>query len=133
MSRAQFGIVLILALTCIGVLADAALKLASHERDAIQSKWLFIGLGLSCAFAVGWMFIMRLMKIATAGVIYGVGSALCFVSSACCSSMSICPTGARRHRGGDAGDGSCPARKRRQLPARLSPMRDSPASCTRDF
>lgn len=76
MSRAQFGIVLILALTCIGVLADAALKVASAERQVILSKWLFIGLGLSCAFAIGWMFVMRVMKLATAGVIYGVGSAL---------------------------------------------------------
>jgi drug/metabolite transporter (DMT)-like permease len=75
-SRTQLTIVLVLALTCIGVLADAALKLASTERHVVQSKWFFIGLGLSCAFAVGWMFLMRVMKIATAGVIYGVASAL---------------------------------------------------------
>jgi hypothetical protein len=75
-SRAQFGIALILALTCIGVLADAALKLASAERPGVLSKWLFIGLGLSFAFAIGWIFVMRVMKIATAGVIYGVASAL---------------------------------------------------------
>jgi drug/metabolite transporter (DMT)-like permease len=67
---------LILALTCIGVLADAALKLASAEHQGLLSKWLFIGLGLSVAFGIGWMFAMRVMKIATAGVIYGVASAL---------------------------------------------------------
>jgi small multidrug resistance pump len=68
--------VFVAVLTVLGVGADAALKLASAERHVMHSKWLFIGIGLSCAFAVGWMFLMRIMKLSIAGVIYGVASTL---------------------------------------------------------
>jgi drug/metabolite transporter (DMT)-like permease len=80
-SKGQLGLLLILALSCVGVLADAVLKLASAERNALQSKWLLVGVALSCAFAVGWMFLMRVMKLAAAGVLYGVSSAvlLCLI------------------------------------------------------
>jgi drug/metabolite transporter (DMT)-like permease len=81
MSKAQTAIALVLALSCIGVLADAVLKLASAQRNVMLSKWLFVGVLLSCSFAVGWVFLMRVMKLATAGVIYGVTSAvlLCLI------------------------------------------------------
>jgi small multidrug resistance pump len=81
MTKAQIAIVLVIALSCVGVVADAVLKLASSQREGILSKWLFVGVGLSCVFAVGWVFLMRVMKLATAGVIYGVTSAvlLCLV------------------------------------------------------
>jgi multidrug transporter EmrE-like cation transporter len=80
MSKMQ--VVLLVAVVCaVGALADAALKLASHETNLLRSKWLFIGLGLSLMFALSWIVLMREMKIATAGVLYGVGSAvlLCLV------------------------------------------------------
>jgi multidrug transporter EmrE-like cation transporter len=81
MTKAQMAIVLVFALSCVGVVADAVLKLASSQREVILSKWLFVGVGLSCVFAVGWVFLMRVMKLATAGVIYGVTSAvlLCLI------------------------------------------------------
>ena len=76
MSRTQLGMLFIIALTLVGVCADAVLKMASAERSFLQSKWLFVGIGLSCTFAIGWVFLMRVMKLATAGVMYGVCSAL---------------------------------------------------------
>jgi multidrug transporter EmrE-like cation transporter len=81
MTKAQTAIVLVIALSCVGVVADAVLKLASSQREVILSKWLFVGVGLSCVFAIGWVFLMRVMKLATAGVIYGVTSAvlLCLI------------------------------------------------------
>jgi len=68
--------VFVAVLTVLGVGADAALKIASAERHVMHSKWFFVGIGLSCAFAVGWMFLMRVMKLSIAGVIYGVASTL---------------------------------------------------------
>jgi drug/metabolite transporter (DMT)-like permease len=45
------------------------------------SQWLILGVVLSCIFAIGWVYLMRVMKLATAGVIYGVTSAvlLCLI------------------------------------------------------
>src|SRR5688572_5046902 len=54
MTKAQTAIVLVIALSCVGVVADAVLKLASSQREVILSKWLFVGVGLSCVFAIGW-------------------------------------------------------------------------------
>lgn len=76
MSRGQLAFSLVLALSLIGVLADSVLKLASSQRNVVFSKWFFAGLFLSLTFAIGWMFLMRVMKLATAGVLYGVLSAL---------------------------------------------------------
>jgi multidrug transporter EmrE-like cation transporter len=75
MSRIQV-LLLVVGVCGVGVLADAVLKLASSDANLLRSKWLFIGLGLSIVFAVAWIFLMREMKLATAGVLYGVGSAL---------------------------------------------------------
>lgn len=76
MTKGQLAFALVLALSCIGVLADAVLKLASTQRNVMFSRWLLAGLLLSCTFAVGWMLLMRVMKLSTAGVLYGVTSAL---------------------------------------------------------
>jgi small multidrug resistance pump len=76
MSKGQIALLLVLALSCVGVLADAVLKLASHAPNILSSKWLFVGVALSCAFAIGWVFLMRVMKLAVAGVLYGVTSAV---------------------------------------------------------
>jgi drug/metabolite transporter (DMT)-like permease len=76
MSKTQLGFLLVVVLSTVGVLADTLLKVASTERNVFISRWLFAGLALSCAFALGWVFLMRIMKLATAGVFYGVASAL---------------------------------------------------------
>jgi small multidrug resistance pump len=74
-------VLLLIGISCLGVLADAVLKLASAEQNLLRSKWLLVGLSLSCGFAISWVFLMREMKLATAGIVYGVSSAvlLCVV------------------------------------------------------
>lgn len=81
MTKGQLAFGLVLALSVIGVLADSVLKHASSQRNVVFSKWFFLGLLLSFTFAIGWLFLMRFMKLATAGVLYGVLSALllCFI------------------------------------------------------
>jgi drug/metabolite transporter (DMT)-like permease len=76
---------LVIGISCLGVAADAVLKLASSEQSLLRSKWLLCGLTLSCVFAVAWVFLMREMKLATAGIVYGVSSAvlLCVVGVLC--------------------------------------------------
>lgn len=73
-------ILLVVALTCVGVLADTALKLASAQRHALWNGWAWTGLALSGAFALLWLHLMRSMKLASVGVLYAVGSALLLVA-----------------------------------------------------
>jgi drug/metabolite transporter (DMT)-like permease len=76
MSKPQLGLSLIVGLCVLGVLADIVLKIASTQRNLFVSRWLFAGLTLSCLFGLGWVLLMRVMKLATAGMFYGVASAL---------------------------------------------------------
>jgi drug/metabolite transporter (DMT)-like permease len=71
---------LALLLSGVGVAADAVLKLASARERPFLSGWFLLGCALTIAFAVGWIFLMQNMKIATAGIVYAVASALLLVS-----------------------------------------------------
>lgn len=70
---------LVLALSLIGVGADTLLKLASHQPKPFLNRWFFLGLLCSAGFAAVWVLLMQTMKLATAGVVYAVASALLLV------------------------------------------------------
>ena len=63
----------------MGVAADAALKLASSRPHPFLTGWFALGCLLTAAFAVGWVFLMQSMKLAAAGIVYAVASALLLV------------------------------------------------------
>jgi multidrug transporter EmrE-like cation transporter len=67
---------LVIALTCIGVGADAFLKIASGQPKPFWNRWFVFGLLASAGFAAVWVLLMQTMKLATAGVVYAVTSAL---------------------------------------------------------
>lgn len=73
-------ILLVVALTAVGVLADTALKLASAQRNPLWNRWSALGFLLSGAFALLWLLLMRTMKLASVGVLYAAGSALLLVA-----------------------------------------------------
>jgi multidrug transporter EmrE-like cation transporter len=73
------GVALALILSVVGVAADAVLKLAAARARPLLSGWFLLGCALSVTFAVGWVFLMQNMKIATAGIVYAVASALLLV------------------------------------------------------
>jgi multidrug transporter EmrE-like cation transporter len=52
------------------------LKAASQQQNVLASRWFVAGMALTVAFALGWLVLMRYMKLATAGAIYAVASAL---------------------------------------------------------
>lgn len=70
---------LALALSGVGVAADAVLKIASSREHPLLTGWFALGVLLTAGFAVGWVFLMQTMKIATAGIVYAVASALLLV------------------------------------------------------
>ena len=91
MTAAFRSLALALVLSGVGVAADAALKLASSRPHPFLTGWFALGCLLTAAFAVGWVFLMQSMKIATAGIVYAVASALLLYWSAWSFSTSSSP------------------------------------------
>jgi len=80
MTPALRGAALATLLSVVGVAAYTALKLASLKRSPFTSRWFVLGCALSLAFAVIWVYLVPHMKIATAGLIFGVVSTLMLVA-----------------------------------------------------
>lgn len=72
MSPVTRAVTLVILLSGIGVTAEAALKMASLKRSPFTGAWFVIGCGLALAFAVVWIHLVQHMKLATAGLIFGV-------------------------------------------------------------
>jgi multidrug transporter EmrE-like cation transporter len=79
MSPVTRTVTLAILLSGLGVAADAALKMASLRRSPCTSLWFVWGCALLLVFAVVWIHVVQQMKLATAGLIYGVTSTLLLV------------------------------------------------------
>ncbi|MEZ5500095.1 MAG: hypothetical protein R3E77_11795 [Steroidobacteraceae bacterium] len=79
MSSPYAGIVLAIVLSVLGAAADTCLKAASHQSHPFMNFWFVLGTVATLAFAVGWVFLMQMMKLGTAGVLYAVSSSLLLV------------------------------------------------------
>jgi multidrug transporter EmrE-like cation transporter len=79
MPPALRGVALAVLLSVVGVAADSVLKAASLKRSPFTSLWFVLGCVLSLAFAVIWVHLVHQMKMATAGLLYGVMSTLALV------------------------------------------------------
>lgn len=71
-----FHILLVVALSLIGVLGDYFLKLAGAGPKYIVEKWLALGLGIFTLLGFGWFIVMKHIKLSELGVIYGVTTAV---------------------------------------------------------
>lgn len=74
------GVALAMLLSVFGSAADAFLKAASHQPQPFLNIWFVLGSLSTIAFAVGWVFLMQVMKLGTAGVLYAVSSSLLLVA-----------------------------------------------------
>ena len=61
-----------IAFSAVGVCGDYFLKLASGKEKSFSSIWFYIGLAVYASTAVGWVFVMKHLKLATIGVVYSV-------------------------------------------------------------
>jgi drug/metabolite transporter (DMT)-like permease len=73
------GVALAILLSLLGATADALLKAASQQAQPFLSLWFVLGSVATIGFAVGWVLLMQLMKLGTAGVLYAVTSSLLLV------------------------------------------------------
>ena len=74
-SHVHLGILIAIAVSLIGIGADSMLKAASQQPSAVANRWFVAGIVLSILFALGWLVLMRYMKLSTAGALYAVASA----------------------------------------------------------
>jgi multidrug transporter EmrE-like cation transporter len=71
----HIGIVLAILVSLSGIGADSFLKAASKHQNPMTSLWFAGGILLTLLFALGWLVLMRHMKLASAGAFYAVASA----------------------------------------------------------
>lgn len=76
MEKNGTAILVTIGFSCLGVLGDYFLKLASESAVPLKTKWFFIGFTLYASTAFGWVFVMQRLKLATIGVVYSVSMIL---------------------------------------------------------
>ena len=70
------AILVTVGFSCLGVLGDYFLKLASDSARPLRSGWFLIGFAVYASTAFGWVFVMRHLKLATISVVYSVSMIL---------------------------------------------------------
>lgn len=70
------AILITIGFSCLGVLGDYFLKLASGSERPLRSGWFLVGFAVYASTAFGWVFVMRHLKLATISVVYSVSMVL---------------------------------------------------------
>jgi small multidrug resistance pump len=72
MQSSTWAVLVTVAFSAVGVCGDYFLKLASAKEKSFSSIWFYIGLAVYASTAVGWVFVMKHLKLATISVVYSV-------------------------------------------------------------
>src|SRR5262249_8938474 len=72
MESKWLAVIVTVVFSCVGVLGDYFLKLASAQATPLRSQWFIIGFAVYASTAFGWIFVMQRLKLATIGVVYSV-------------------------------------------------------------
>lgn len=70
------AVLVVIGLSVIGVMADWFLKLASQAEIPLRSPWLMAGAVAYAATALGWVYVLKHLKLASIGGIYCVSTVL---------------------------------------------------------
>jgi small multidrug resistance pump len=76
MDNKVLAVLITVAFSAVGVLGDYFLKLASEEKQFFKSIWFYVGFLVYGSTAVGWVYVMRHLKLATIGVVYSISMIL---------------------------------------------------------
>src|SRR5437879_879412 len=76
MNNTLFAVVVTMAFSIVGVVGDYFLKLASGADKPLKSPWFFVGFVVYASTALGWVFVMRYLKLGTISVLYSVSMIL---------------------------------------------------------
>src|SRR4051794_2020102 len=72
MDKTALAVIVTIAFSAVGVVGDYFLKLASAKDESLKSPAFFIGFLVYASTTFGWVFVMKHLKLATVGVVYGV-------------------------------------------------------------
>jgi drug/metabolite transporter (DMT)-like permease len=76
MDKTAWAVVVTIGFSIVGVIGDYFLKLASQKDEVFKSIWFYIGFVVYGSTALGWVFVMKHLKLATIGVVYSVSMIL---------------------------------------------------------
>ena len=68
--KRTLAVLAVIGLALLGVLADLALKAASQSARPLASRWFAVGAAGYALTAVGWVYVLRHLKLAAVGGIY---------------------------------------------------------------
>jgi drug/metabolite transporter (DMT)-like permease len=76
MDKTTWAVVVTVGFSIVGVVGDYFLKLASKEQQVFKSIWFYVGFVVYASTAIGWVFVMKHLKLATIGVVYSISMIL---------------------------------------------------------
>jgi small multidrug resistance pump len=76
MDSKPIALAITVAFSVVGVVGDYFLKLASDQPNPMRSRWFYVGFAVYASTALGWVYVMRHLKLATIGVVYSVSMIL---------------------------------------------------------
>lgn len=80
MKQTHLAFLAVLLLSGLTALADYYFKLASQRVNPVASAPFFLGFGINALTFVGWVFVLRHLKLSTVGVIYSVSMVVLLVA-----------------------------------------------------
>jgi len=76
MTKASLAVVVTVLFSAVGVLGDYFLKLASDQAAPFKAWAFYVGFAIYASTALGWLFVMRHLKLATISVVYSISMIL---------------------------------------------------------
>jgi len=76
MTKASLAVVVTVVFSAVGVLGDYFLKLASEHVAPLRAWTFYVGFAVYASTALGWVFVMRHLKLATISVVYSISMIL---------------------------------------------------------
>ena len=76
MGRSWIAVLVTIAFSAVGVLGDYFLKRASLAPNSLRTGWFYVGFAVYASTALGWVFVMKHLKLATISVVYSISMVL---------------------------------------------------------
>ena len=76
MGRSWLAVLVTIAFSAVGVVGDYFLKRASASEHSLKTTWFYVGFAVYASTALGWVFVMKHLKLATISVVYSISMIL---------------------------------------------------------
>src|SRR5262244_235839 len=76
MGTSTIAVLVTIAFSVVGVVGDYFLKLASTHEQPLRTWSFYLGFAFYASTALGWVFVMKHLKLATISVVYSVSMVL---------------------------------------------------------